>query len=136
MINTFSHIKKKSSFTQRLLPALFMLAVAVVIFWYHGANIKAPAPGALVFAAAGTALLLPFIGQKVFFLITFLGSLIGFVFLNAAAVCFYYLLLTPLALCLRTLRKNQISLKFSDKKNTSCQDHLPVRELTQYMKQY
>lgn len=136
MINTFSHIKRNSTFVQRVLPAIFLLAAAAVIFWYHGANIKVPAPAVLVFAAAGLALLLPFVGQKVFFLITLIGSLIGFILLNSMVVCFYYLLFTPLAFSLRLLRKNQISLKSSNEKDTFWQDHTPVQELTRYMKQY
>ena len=139
MINTFSHIEKDAPLKKRALSASVMLILSAVLFWWARRNGAADWHGFIfpvIWAFLGIALLLPFAGKKVFFMFTLLAAGIGFVILNTAALSFYYLLFTPLALVLRLAGKNQIARKPGRGRKSNWQDHRPVKELEQYLKQY
>ena len=139
MINTFSHIENEAPLKKRAFSALIMLILSAVLFWCARRNGAADWRGLIfpaVWAFLGIVLMLPFVGKKVFFVFTLLAAGIGFVLLNTVTLCFYYLLFTPLALALRLAGKNLISQKPDRNKKSNWQDHRPVKELEQYLKQY
>ena len=94
---------------------VFPLMIGVV------ANIKngdAPYPWGLVqplaagFGMLGLALLIPVAGPHVYLTILRIFSIFGFFVGNAVLVLTFYLMVTPLAFCLRLMGKDPLDLKF------------------------
>lgn len=132
MINTFSNVEKSASFVKRAVPAFLILAVASWLLILH----RISGTALCVCAVVSGALLVPYTGKKIFFLLSLFAASVGFLLLNTLTILFYYCIFTPLALMLRLFKKNQISLKNDPEATTAWQDHAPVEELKQYMKQY
>ncbi len=138
MLNTFSNVTKEASVKKRLLPCAVFLIMGCVISYFAMKNgfSSAKITAVSVFFGGAVLLLLPFVGKKIYYLLSIIAASINYVFLNALLVLFYYILFTPLALLIRCFMKHSISVRMDQTKKSMWEDHREISDLKQYFKQF
>ena len=138
MLNTFHSVTGDAPLKKRLLPLAVFLLMSGIIFYFGRKNgfTAAKITAESFFVCGVILLLLPFTGQKLYWLLSMIAAAVNYVFLNTLLLLFYYILFTPHALIIRLCMKLSITRKKDENKNSMWEAHRSITDLKQYFKQY
>ncbi|HJT79783.1 MAG TPA: SxtJ family membrane protein [Chthoniobacterales bacterium] len=145
MINPFADVNwnpdlaERRKFATSLIVGFPIVAAILTAIWLvrgHSWNRFALWLGGIGLAIGILLWLIPQIARPLYVVWYALACSIGIVVANLLFSAFYYLLLTPIGLCLRATRSLSFRKGFSRDQDTYWKDVTPVTDLRRYYRQF